>query len=91
MKTRVITVLKESDHSSSRYSLNECQVTVDGKSWRTDWTDGNLLLEQLQDRLIASGAAPDVVAQFREAVSSEAFQDGIEAGEGSMCLNSASV
>lgn len=55
-------------------------VTVNGKSWRSDWTDGTLKLEQLQDRLIASGADSDLVQEFREAVSNESFQDGIEAG-----------
>ena len=80
---RVITVVKESDHKS-RYSTNRCQLTVNGNSGFANWTDGNLKLEQLQDRLIASGADPDLVCEFRECVSNESFQDGVEAGQGSV-------
>jgi hypothetical protein len=84
---RVITIVKESDHKS-RYSTNECQVTVDDKGGRNQcrahFRDGTLKLEQLQDRLIASGADPDLVCEFRDAVSEESFQNGIEAGQGSV-------
>lgn len=79
MSGRVIRVLKESDHKSC-YSTNSCQVTVGGKSWRADWTDGTLKMEQLQDRLIAAGADSELVAEFREAVAHESYRDGQDTG-----------
>jgi hypothetical protein len=82
VSARVITVLRESDHKS-RYSVNECRISRDGKTWRADWTDGTLRMELLKDKLVAAGADPVLVDEFRDAVSNESFQDGVEAGQGS--------
>jgi len=77
---RVITVIQASDRKG-RYALNVCQVTVGDKSWRVDWTDGTLKMEQLQDKLIAEGANPNTVQEFRQAVYNEAYEDGLESGQ----------
>ncbi len=65
-RKRVITVVRESDNSS-RNSLNECLIAVGSASWRVDWTDDTLKMERLQDKLIDSGADPDLVREFRKA------------------------
>jgi hypothetical protein len=79
MSARVITVLQKAE-GGSRYALNVCQVTRDGNSWRADWTDEQLKIEQLQDQLIAAGADEDLVEEFRQAIFEHTYQDGVDTG-----------
>jgi len=77
---RVITVTQASDRKG-RYALNVCQVTVGDKSWRVDWTDNTLKMEQLQDKLIAEGANPATVQAFRDIIHEEAYEDGLTSAQ----------
>jgi hypothetical protein len=72
---RVITVVKESDHKG-RFALNECLVTKGSISWTAYWSDETLKMEQLQDKLIAEGANPNTVEEFRQVVYNEAYESG---------------
>jgi hypothetical protein len=50
-------------------AINRCEITCDGVVSKISMTDAELNMEQLQDKLIASGADPDLVEKFRVAVS----------------------
>jgi hypothetical protein len=82
---RVITVVKESDHNG-RFALNECLVTEGSISRTAYWSDGTLKVEQMQDKLIAEGANPATVEEFRQVVYDYGYENGMEVVEEAVAL-----
>lgn len=72
---RKITILQKSD-TDKWYACNLVQIEQDGKVWTAHWSNDQLKIEQMRDRLIAAGADETLVDEFRDAVREEAYNDG---------------